>query len=281
MKVAARDGLELELQVRGDPASAGRGPVLLVHGFGGGARAWGEPVLTGLADGRPVLAVDLIGHGRSADPSGPERVGLEPVLDDLERALDAADVGACAWVGYSMGGRIALAAALLRPARVRSLVLESASPGLATPLERRARRAQDEALAVRIERAGVDAWVEEWEGSPLFVGRRGLPPQLREPFLTLRRANRAASLAAWLRGLGVGSQPSFWDRLEGVRAPTLLLTGAEDERYGEVARAMVGRMPAARHVVVPGAGHTVHLEAPSAWLGAVTPFLDEEPGRTS
>ena len=273
MRVRTSDGLELELDGRG-PAG-GEGTALLLHGLGGCAQAWGEAALDGLARARRVLAIDLIGHGRSDDPADAQRVGLERVLDDLERALDAAGVDACAWVGYSMGGRIALAAALLRPERVRGLVLESASPGLATPLQRRARRAQDESLAVRIEQRGVDAWVEEWEGSPLFAGRQQLAAHARGRFLELRRANRAASLAAWLRGLGVGTQPSFWERLEEVRAPVLLVTGGNDERYGEIAREMATKMPDARHVVVPDAGHTVHLESPTAWVHAVEAFLDE------
>jgi 2-succinyl-6-hydroxy-2,4-cyclohexadiene-1-carboxylate synthase len=279
VRVRAADGLELEVEVRG----ARRGdttPALLVHGFGGAAASWGEGVLEGLGEGRPVLALDLLGHGRSDDPPAAERVALEPVLDDLERVLDAAGADACDWVGYSMGGRIALAAALLRPGRVRRLVLESASPGLATPLQRRARRAHDEALARRIERRGVDAWIEEWEDGPLFERRRRLPPEVREPFMTLRRANRAPALAAWLRGLGTGSQPSFRERLHELRIPVLLMTGAEDERFTEIAREMAAEMPSARHVVVPGAGHTVHLEEQGAWLGAVRAFLDEQPART-
>src|SRR5688500_5102384 len=118
MRIRTADGLGLELEVRGDGD-----PALLVHGFGGAGRAWGELVLDPLARTRRVLAVDLLGHGASDDPEGPSRVEIERVLDDLERALDAAGVGSCAWVGYSMGGRIALGAALLRPTRVLRLVL--------------------------------------------------------------------------------------------------------------------------------------------------------------
>jgi pimeloyl-ACP methyl ester carboxylesterase len=78
-----------------------------------------------------------------------------------------------------------------------------------------------------------------------------------------------------MRALGVGSQPSFWGRLPEVRAPALMVTGAEDPKYSELARRMALQMPGARHVVVPGAGHTVHLEAPAAWVDEVVSFLDE------
>lgn len=268
MRVPAPDGLAVAVVVRGD------GPALfLIHGFGGSAAAWGEPTLAALAHGRRVLAVDLIGHGASDAPADATRVALEPVLDDLERVLDAAGEGACDWVGYSMGGRIALAAALLRPARVRRLVLESASPGLADEAARTERRRQDEELAGRIEREGVDAWVEAWEAGSLFSRRAALHDGVLLPFLAARRANRAASLVAWLRGLGVGAQPSWWGRLGEVRSPTLLITGGEDERYTEIARRMVPQMRDARHRVVAGAGHTVHLEASADWLTALAEFL--------
>ena len=270
MRVRSRDGLNLEVSESGEGA-----PVMLVHGFGGSSKAWGEAALAGLVRRHRTLAVDLHGHGASEDPAGAARLGLELVLDDLERVMDAADVGSCPWVGYSMGGRLTLAAALLRPERVKRMVLESASPGLASDHERRVRRGLDETLARKIVEEGVDSWVEAWEGSSLFAGRGSLAPVVREAFIAARRANRPGSLAAWLRALGAGSQPSFWGRLHDVRAPALLVTGAGDSEYSELARRMALQIPGARHVVVPGAGHTVHLEAPAAWLDEVVAFLDE------
>ena len=267
MRVALEGGLEIAVDERGAGA-----PLLLLHGFGGSARAWGEEALAGLAR-RRVLAVDLLGHGASDDPPDRARVLLERVLDDLERVLDAAGVEACPWIGYSMGGRIALAAAALRPGRVERLVLESASPGIGDARERAERRAQDESLAGRIERDGVAAWAEEWERLPLFAGRAALPATMRAAFLEQRRANRAPALAAWLRAMGPGEQPALWDRLGGIAAPTLVLTGALDAKFTGLGARMAAAMPAAEHRVVEGAGHTVHLEAPGAWVRAITAFV--------
>ncbi len=269
MRVRASDGLALELSERGEGP-----PVLLVHGFGGSGAAWGEPALAGLASRHRVLAVDLIGHGASDDPGDATRTTLDRVLDDLERALDAAGVSACPWIGYSMGGRITLAASLLRSDRLSRMVLESASPGLASDAERADRRASDETLARWIEENGIDAWAEAWEENPLFTGRAALPAAARDGFLAQRRANRAPALAAWLRGVGTGSQPSFWDRLGQVRVPTLILTGARDPKFSDIGRRMAAAIPDARRMAVPGAGHTVHLELPAAWLAAVSSFLD-------
>lgn len=261
------DGLELSVSVRGSGT-----PLLLVHGFGGASGTWGEPALAYLS-GHRVLAVDLLGHGASDDSGSAKRVRLEPVLDDLTRVLDVAGVRSCPWVGYSMGGRIALAAAVLHASRVTHVVLESASPGIADERERADRRARDQELATRIERVGVEAWAEEWEQQPLFTGRTGAAWPSAAAFVALRRANRATSLAAWLHGMGSGVQPAFWDRLTRIDVPTLLLTGGRDRKYTEIAGRMSRMLPRAEQVVVPRAGHTVHLETPADWGRAVAGFL--------
>ena len=244
-------------------------PVLL-HGFMGSAAAWGEPIVDGFTGAglTPVL-VDLPGHGRDAGRSDPAAFSLEAVLGHVGRAGDwPTDL-----VGYSMGGRIALHFAVAFPERVRRLVLESASPGLATEEERRARRTTDEALAERVMRAGVEPFVDEWEAQPLFAPRASLAPEIRARQRALRLANDAASLAETLRGLGPGSLPSLWGRLPDIEIPTLLVVGALDKKYVEIARLMAEAMPDARVVEVRRAGHTVHLERPDAWIAAVTEFL--------
>ncbi|MBW3534052.1 MAG: 2-succinyl-6-hydroxy-2,4-cyclohexadiene-1-carboxylate synthase [Gemmatimonadetes bacterium] len=268
-RVPVEPGLALRVHERGD------GPtLLLLHGFTGSVEAWGEALLDGLACRHRVLAVDLHGHGRSDAPTDPARLDMLRVVDDLVAVLDAAGARRATWIGYSMGGRVALAAAVLRPERVERLVLESASPGLATPEERSLRREQDEALAASLEREGLEAFVDRWMALPLFASQRRLPAEVREGERRRRLANRPAALAASLRGMGAGSQPSFWEALAGVAAPTLLLTGEEDAKFRALADAMAARLPDALRRDVAGAGHAVHLEAPEAWLEAVRSFVE-------
>lgn len=177
-------------------------------------------------------------------------------------------------VGYSMGGRVALHQALRRPDRVRRLILESASPGLATEEERARRRADDEALARRIVAEGIEAFVDRWEALPLFASQRRLPENVRRRHRAGRLANDPRSLAASLRGLGTGTLPSLWDRLEDIATPTLLIVGELDPKFVEIGHRMAAAMPDARLTVVPDAGHTVHLERPGMWLERVTEFLE-------
>lgn len=276
MFVELRDGARLHVSCRGEGP-----PLLLLHGFTGSGAAWGDRVLGRLAARRRVVAVDLPGHGRTRVPPRAGRYALDEVLTDLREVLDALGIRAPAWVGYSMGGRVALAAAARHPDLVDRLVLESASPGLRDPAARRARRRADEALAARIETDGIEAFVEEWTDSSLFATQRRLPARVREAVRARRLANRPERLAAVLRDLGTGVQPSFWDALPTLDAPTLLVVGGEDRKFRAIADRMGHSLRNARRVEVAGAGHTVHLEEPAAWLDAVERFLREADGGVS
>jgi len=244
-------------------------PVLL-HGFTGSSAAWGDAVVDGLSGaGLPPVLVDLPGHGRHRGDAAPDSFTLEATLAEVEAAGTwPADV-----VGYSMGARLALHFAANHPPKVRRLVLESGSPGLATEPERAARREADEALAGRILDQGVERFVEEWEAQPVFEARRALPAETRARQRALRLLNDAGSLAASLRGVGTGALPSLWEALPGIDVPTLLVVGELDRKFVDIAREMSEALPDAHVVVVPGAGHTVHLERPAAWVEAVASFL--------
>lgn len=249
---------------------APRHPVLL-HGFTGSAATWG-PVVDGLAGaGHVPVAVDLPGHGRHAGENDPSRFTLDATLDRIEEAGRwPADL-----VGYSMGGRLALHFALGRPGRVGRLVLESASPGIEEPTARAERRASDEALARRIERDGIEAFVDAWTSRPVFATQERLPEEVRAAVRQRRLGNASASLAASLRGVGTGVLPSLWGRLTELRVPTLLLCGSEDRKFVQIAERMADRLPFARLVVVPGCGHRIHLERPDRWVEAVVSFLED------
>jgi 2-succinyl-6-hydroxy-2,4-cyclohexadiene-1-carboxylate synthase len=152
-------------------------------------------------------------------------------------------------------------------------VLESASPGLATERDRDERRAADHRLASQIEDQGIEWFVDYWEHLPTFSGQNRLDPALRLRQRELRLRNDPRSLAAALRGLGTGALPSLWDRLARIAQPTLLVVGEQDQKFVATAELMASSMPNTRVAVIPGAGHNVHLEAPSAWLDAVVGFL--------
>jgi 2-succinyl-6-hydroxy-2,4-cyclohexadiene-1-carboxylate synthase len=218
--------------------------MILVHGFTQTADSW-EPVIDALPPGIDALPVEV-----------PEAQDFETTA-----AVIGARGGSARYVGYSMGGRLCLALALERPDLVPALVLVSASPGIDDERERANRRAADERLAHDIERDGMDAFLERWLAQPLF---ESLPRDLAGVDAR-RRGNSVERLTHQLRALGQGVQPSLWHRLPELAMPVLIVTGAYDRKYREVAERMAAAIgDNARTVTVPAAGHALHLEQPAA-----------------
>ncbi|HEU5102163.1 MAG TPA: 2-succinyl-6-hydroxy-2,4-cyclohexadiene-1-carboxylate synthase [Roseiflexaceae bacterium] len=254
-----------------EQSGAGR-PLLLLHGFTGSAATW-TPFIDALAPGLRILAPDLIGHGRSESPSDAQRYSIDRCVADLLAILDALQIERADVLGYSMGGRVALHLACAARERVGRLVLESSSPGIADAAERVARVAADEALAESIERDGLAAFVERWERLPLFASQASLPQEQRARLRAQRLGNNPLGLANSLRGMGAGRQPSLWDQLPELDVATLLIAGELDAKYRALAGQMLALLPNARATIVPGAGHTVHLEQSRLFIENVLEFL--------
>ena len=196
-------------------------------------------------------APDLRGHGARDDD---RPVTIEACVEDLRQDEPYA-LG-----GYSMGGRVALHLALAQPDLVRRLVLVSTTAGLDDAEERAARRAADDDLAEGIERAGLEAFARSWAAQPLFEGQ---PPEVVAAASRDRLRNTAAGLAASLRGMGTGAMTPVWDRLHELTMPATVVVGERDAKFREIGERLAAQLPDAELVVVPGAGHAVHLEAPS------------------
>ncbi len=247
-------------------------PLVLLHGFTGSTASWGGQVEAFAAE-HDVIAVDLPGHGATDCPPDPERYTMEPTLDDLVVLLDDFDLASVNLLGYSMGGRVALAFAATYPQRVHRLILESASPGLRSAEERLARAESDAALADRLERDGLPAFVDYWENLPLFDSQRRLPASVQARIRASRLAGSVVGLANSLRGLSTGRQASYWGVLSSLTMPVLLMAGALDTKYAQIAGQMDTFLPHSTLLLVPDAGHTVHLEAPEAFNHHVLRFL--------
>jgi 2-succinyl-6-hydroxy-2,4-cyclohexadiene-1-carboxylate synthase len=235
-------------------------PIVLLHGFSGTHRTWDRVIA--LLDGeryRP-LALDLRGHGAARDA---RPIGFAECIGDVL----AATPGRFALAGYSMGGRLALQVALAAPERVSRLVLVGATAGIEDDAERAERRASDEALAARVAQGSIEDFVATWRDQPLFAGD---PAWVAEDARVDQRRNDPAALAAVLRGLGTGAMTPLWDRLGELTMPVVLVVGERDAKFRALAERMAARLPHARTVVAPGAGHAAHLEAPDAVAGVIT-----------
>jgi 2-succinyl-6-hydroxy-2,4-cyclohexadiene-1-carboxylate synthase len=243
---------------------AGPSRLLLVHGFTQTCRSW-RLLLPRLADAHEVISVDAPGHGRSHHDEADLPTGATLLAEVGGRAT---------YIGYSMGGRLALHVAVGHPQFVERLVLIGATAGIEDDDERARRRRSDGVLAAHLERVGVDAFLDEWIAQPLFAGLDPVAADLDD-----RRRNRVDGLAASLRHAGTGAQEPLWHRLGGITCPVLMMVGEHDDKFREIAERMAALLPDASVAVVAGAGHSVHLEQPERAADIVLTWLDDQPPR--
>lgn len=248
------------MPVRSDDRSTDR--LVFLHGFTQTHHHWHAVAhrIVRAIDRSPALTfVDLPGHGLAADDHTP--------IADAGGPL-AALAGRGTYVGYSMGGRFALMAAISRPDLVERLVLIGATPGIDDVGERAERRALDAERAALIERDGVDRFLDTWLAAPMFAGLPDDPDGLAH-----RRRNTPDGLASSLRNAGTGSQPSLWGRLDEITAPVLVLAGELDAKFTEIGRRMAERLPRATFASVSGAGHAAHTERPIDTVRIIADWL--------
>jgi len=198
----------------------------------------------------------------------------EPTLDACLAAIARAGRGGVV-VGYSMGGRLALHAAVRDPRAYRALVLLGATPGIENEGRRRSRRAADDELAQWMEHSPIRAVVDHWENQPIFMTQdAALVARQRRG----RLSHDPKRLAALLRATGQGVLPPLWGELDKLRMPVLAVAGERDDKYAQIAERMAQRLPNGRWALIGGAGHAPHLDDPDAFADLLLEFLDEHLG---
>lgn len=234
---------------------------VFVHGFAQNNLCIG-PFAQLIAGSEGLLAVDAPGHGHSAGHASAS------ITQGAE--LLCATAGPAHYIGYSMGGRLCIQAAISHPELVSSLVLIGATAGIEDTAQRTDRRQSDDEKATLLESVGLQQFLQHWLEQPLF---RGLPDAAR--FQQERESNTVAGLAASLRCAGTGSMIPLWDHLHRITCPVLVLTGSNDARYSEIAERLVAGIGSkATHLSIADAGHAAHLEQPESTAQAVLSFLD-------
>ena len=295
------DGVRYRFAVWGCGAAeaAKAAPVVLLHGFAQSAASW-DGVAEPLSCTRPVVALDLVGH--SDRPEGAAAYTLEAqgemLLAFLASALGEAGPAALGGadgrfaasmqgrrkpvvVGYSMGGRVALAAASRQPeafARCAGgLVLESAGLGPVDERERKDAAKRDARNAAALRRNGLSAFMDAWECLPLFATQRDLSASTCERVRAGRLANDAEALARTFEHAGQHAMPARRDVLVALASlrdsgvPVRYIAGARDVKYRALAKDLEDEGLCEVRVVA-GAGHNVHLEEPAAYLRAFEGF---------
>jgi 2-succinyl-6-hydroxy-2,4-cyclohexadiene-1-carboxylate synthase len=224
-------------------------PIVFIPGFMQPASAWGE--VAGRLD-EPALLLEHREHS------------FERRLGEIAAAGEGALL-----VGYSLGGRLALRAALREPDRYAGLVTVGATAGIEESATRSARADADDRLASWIEAAAIEDVVAIWERQPLFADQ---PEPLIEAQRPGRLAQDPADLARLLRTAGQGVLEPVWHELLTFQAPLLAIAGARDEGYVGAAQKLAATAPNARAAIVADAGHAAHLQRPEEVAGLIAEF---------
>jgi 2-succinyl-6-hydroxy-2,4-cyclohexadiene-1-carboxylate synthase len=178
-------------------------------------------------------------------------------------------------VGYSLGGRLALRAALHDPSHYAGLVTLGASAGIEDADQRSTRAEADARLAGWMHNASIEDIVGIWERQPLFAEQ---PDALVERQRAGRLSHDPRELAELLRSAGQGVLEPVWSELGRLTLPVLALAGARDEAYAEVARRLAAAVPDGRAETIEHAGHAAHLQRPEAVAALLVDFVDDHLG---
>jgi len=279
-ELKADDGISIYYEHhRPDPGTPGRPTVVFSCAFCTTHENWRGQVEPLVRAGYPVVLWDLRGHGRSEAPEDDAAYSIEKVVGDLRALADATTPDApFVAAGLSFGGLASLHLMLRHPDRVAALALFDSGPGFKKPEAAERWAAQVERTARFLETRGFDDFVSGRAGETCIGSRPDLPAA-RAAAEAIRRQN-AAGVARFGRRVA-GPAPCVIDELAGMDVPALVLVGEKDEAYLRAAEVMAAKLPRARHVVIPGAGHIVNIEEAEAFDRALLGFLDSLESRDS
>jgi len=237
--------------------TSGNGPaVVLLHGFLCDGSLFRHQVAA-LQTSYRLLNIDLRGHGRSGPAEGP--FSVYDLVDDVCAVLDAEAVGSAVWVGLSLGGFVALRAALTQPRRVRALVLMGTEAGAQSGLK----KMQDWGLKLALKTVGpkpvVPAVLSAMLGKTSMRTKPALVEEYRRQFLAMRVDSVCLGIDAAMQ------RDDLVGHLQAIRCPTLVLVGDEDVPL-PIARSTLicDGITGATLGVIAGAGHLSAIEQPTA-----------------
>jgi len=251
----------------------GNGPPLIaLHGFTGNITTW-ESFIKASKQKFQIIAIDFLGHGLSDSPPEVTNYTNVETICLFKILLDQLQIQKVFWLGYSMGGRIALYAAIALKKRTSGLIIESGSAGLPDQKSRSERVAADENLANWLGMVPIEEFVDYWESLPLWSTQRRLSETKRQALRAQRLTNNPLGLANSLRGAGTGAQQSLYNKLSDLKIPSLFLAGEDDKKFVELAHGMKNSVPGAQLNIIPNAGHAIHIEQPENFNSSVLTFL--------
>jgi pimeloyl-ACP methyl ester carboxylesterase len=248
-----RDGVKIHYEVHGN------GPALLLtHGYSSTSAMW-QGQIAALSKHHKLVLWDMRGHGQSDYPEDLKAYSEALTVADMAALLDEVGAENAIVGGLSLGGYMSLAFYRAHPERVRALLIIDTGPGFRKDDAREAWNRRAHETGDRFEREGL-AVLKSLSRERSDVSHRD-----------------ASGLARAARGMLTQRDARVIESLPSIKVPSLVVVGADDAPFLAASDYMAAKIPDAKKVVVPAAGHAVNIDQPQAFIDAVLPFLDGLP----
>ena len=245
-----RDGVKIYYEVHGDGP-----PLILTHGNSSTSAMW-QGQIEALSKHHKLVLWDMRGHGQSDYPQDLKAYSEALTVGDIAALLDEVSAKRAIVGGLSLGGYMSLAFYRAHPERVAALLIIDTGPGFKKDDARDAWNKRALGTADRFEHEGLEV----------------LKSASRERSSVSHRD--ASGLARAARGMLTQRDAGVIESLPGIKVPSLVVVGADDTPFLAASDYMAAKIPGAKKVVIPAAGHAVNIDQPHAFIDAVLPFLD-------
>jgi len=280
-RLTTNEGASIYYEHHEPPKSAGpsKTPVIFSCAYCTTHENWRGQVECLLGAGHPVVLWDLRAHGESVAPPGAGAWSIEDVVLDLS-AVAAATTPDMPFVaaGLSFGGLASLHFTARHPDRVAGLVLIGSGPGFKNPKAAEGWAAQVERTASFLEHRGFGDFVNGRAGTTCIGNRPELPAAQAAARAIL--AQSVPGIARFGREIS-GPAPPVIDELEAMDVPALVIVGEHDKPFLRAGEVMAAKLPRARHIIVPEAGHIVNIEQAEFFNREMIAFLSDLEGTSS
>jgi len=248
-----RNGIKIYYETHGD------GPALLLtHGYSSTSAMW-HGQIEALSKHYKLVLWDMRGHGHSDYPEDSSAYSEALTVGDMAALLDEVGAPRAIVGGLSLGGYMSLAFYRAHPEQVSALLIIDTGPGFK----------KDDARETWNKRALDTA--ERFEREGLSVLKSGS----RERSTVSHRD--ASGLARAARGMLTQRDARVIEVLPAIKVPSLVVVGADDTPFLAASDYMAAKIPGAKKLVIPAAGHAVNIDQPQAFIDAVLPFLESLP----
>ncbi len=231
--------------------------ILLSHGYGATCRMWDGQV-PAFASRYRIIVWDMRGHGETDDPDDPAAYSEALTVEDMAALLRHYGIERAVIGGLSLGGYMSLAFQLAHPEMVGALMLFDTGPGFRNADARRAWNGRVQQRARDLEARGFAALGESEE-------------------VRASKHRSARGLAGAARGMLAQADEHIIAGLDRIAVPTLVLVGADDTHFLAASDYMARKIPGARRVTIPNAGHASNLHQSALFNRAVEDFLKDLP----